>query len=154
MLVKKAVTPWREIMKVVIDDLVEATKLLSPVNEMKDANNTPVTSKQIPSRGTAFAILAHAYAWLAGFGEEPEYYQKGIEAATEVIQSGDYSLVNNPHEICEIVLPGNSQEGILEIDFLNPEAVNRSGNGLPGITQKWPADPNATPRQGEPCPFE
>ena len=142
---EKAVTPWREIMKVVIDDLVEATKLLSPVNEMKDANNTPVTSKQIPSRGTAFAILAHAYAWLAGFGEEPEYYQKGIEAATEVIQSGDYSLVNNPHEICEIVLPGNSQEGILEIDFLNPEAVNRSGNGLPGITQKWPADPNATP---------
>lgn len=119
-----------------IDDLVEATKLLPPVNEMKDANNTPVTSKQIPSRGTAFAILAHAYAWLAGFGEEPEYYQKGIDAATEVIQSGDYSLVNNPHEICEIVLPGNSQEGILEIDFLNPEAVNRSGSGLPGVHSK------------------
>ena len=29
---EKAVTPWREIMKVVIDDLVEATKLLPPVN--------------------------------------------------------------------------------------------------------------------------
>ena len=142
---EKAVTPWRDIMKVVIDDLLEATRLLPPVNEMKDANGATVTSKQIPSRGTAYAILAHAYAWLAGYGEEPEYYQKGIDAATEVIRSSDYSLVSDPREVCEIVLPGNSREGIFEIDFVDPEAFNRSGNSLAGVTQKWPADPTATP---------
>ena len=92
----------------------------------------------------AFASLAHAYAWLAGFGEEPEYYQKGIDAATEVIQSGDYSLVNNPHEICEIVLPGNSQEGIFEIDFL--KRFTGCHSKMAGRSERHPLDKeNLTP---------
>lgn len=143
---EKERTPWKQIMRVVIDDLKKATTLLPPVGEMKDLNGAVVTSKQIPSRGTTWAILAHAYAWLAGFGDEPEYYEKGIKAADEVITSGGYSLANDTREVCEIVLRGNSREGIFELDFVDMlNEFNRSGSSMVGVTQKWPIVPNMTP---------
>lgn len=143
---EKERTPWKQIMSVVIEDLKKVTTLLPPVNDMKDLNGALVTSRQIPSRGTAWALLAHAYAWLAGFGDEPENYAEGIKAATEVINSGDYSLVDNPKEVCEIVLRGNSREGIFELDFVDMlEEFNRSGSSMAGVTEKWPVVPNTTP---------
>lgn len=143
---EKALTPWKEVSRVIIEDLKKATTLLPLASDLKDAKGDVVTSKQIPSQGTAWAILAHVYAWQASFGDEPELYKDGIEAATNVIKHGGYSLVYSPRDVCEIVLPGNSREGIFELDFMDsPGEENNAGSCLAGVTEQWPVIRNALP---------
>lgn len=144
---EKGRTPWREIADFIIADLKEASTLLPPAGELKDASGIKIDSKQIPSQQTANAILTEVYGWVAGMNDEPELYAEGIKMADAVIGSEDYSLVANPEVVCEQVLLGNSREGIFEIDYRNtsPDDLKTSGSYIAGVCQKWPVDKLSTP---------
>lgn len=143
---EKGRTPWREIADQVVEDLKLAVQYLPPADSLKDSGGKALTDKQIPSRGTAYALLAHVYAWIAGYGQEPEYYAKGIAAAEKVMSDPNYSLVDSPEEICTEVIPGNSREGIFEIcyDYKRDE-IKSSGSYIGGAVEKWPVIKGTTP---------
>lgn len=140
----------REASQIVADfatnDLIKAAKILPAAGNLKDANGATIRSKQYCSKGTAQAILAHLYAWRAQVYKEFELLAKGIAACDDVINSGDYTLAGNVKELCNVVLKGNSPEGIFEVGFFDlPNEFNRSGSCMAGVSQKWPVDPLATP---------
>lgn len=142
---EKARIPWQEIIDFVIRDLEEATRLLPEADALVDSQGKMIQSKQTPSKGTAYAILAHAYAWKAALNKEPELYTKALNAADQVINSGVYSLVSDPEEVCTTVLLGNSREGIFEIEFQNSDFDLMLGGGIAGACQTWPLGRLATP---------
>ena len=136
---EKGRTPWREIAGHIVADLLLAAEYLPPADQLKDSEGKPLTARQIPGRGTAYAFLAGVYAGIAGFGQEPEYYALGIEAAGKVIGDPNYRLVASPEEVCTEVLPGNSEEGIFEVCYDDirgeyKEFVSYIG----GTVEKWP----------------
>ncbi|MFR7809896.1 MAG: hypothetical protein ACLU4N_11800 [Butyricimonas faecihominis] len=92
-------------------------KLLPHADALKDVNGEAITSKQIASRGTAHAILAHLYAWKATLNKEPELNQLAIAECDTVLSYKYYQLAGNIHEVCETVMLGNSDEGIFELDY-------------------------------------
>lgn len=100
-----------------MSDLREAAVMLPPAGELKDKGGAKVMSKQVASRGTAWALLVHVCAWTAALNDEPELRREALRAADEVIGGGEYALVGSPAEVCSTVLQGNSQEGIFELDF-------------------------------------
>ena len=137
---EKPRTAWQDIAAFIIKDLQEAAKLLPPAGELKYADGGTILSKQIPSRQTANAILAQAYAWMAGVNHQPELWAAAAVAADAVINSGDYDLVGTPEEVCEIVLKGNSREGILELNYdkNSPNDLKDYGSYIAGACQRWP----------------
>lgn len=139
-------TPWREVAQRLADDLKLAAGYLPPADELRDSKGRPIRSRQIPSRGTAYALLAHVYAWMAGYGQEPAYYAEGIAAAQEVLRDPNYGLVDSPEEVCTVVLPGNSKEGIFEVayDFEKGEVLDY-GSYLAGFIETWPVMKGLTP---------
>lgn len=139
-------SPWQEIADFAIADLQKAAALLPPAGELKDMHGNPVASKQFASRGTAFAILAHVYAWKAALGNEPGLRKEAIRAAGEVIGSGDYRMADTYREVCENVLRGNSPEGIFELDFYDLAGEEGSvGSCLAYFFEWWPVFRNTTP---------
>lgn len=142
----KARTPWQTLADFAINDLKQASEMLPPASALQEANGTVIDSKQIPSQGTAYAILAHIYAWKAALNQEPELNIEAIQAADQVINSGEYNLAQNPAEVCEKVLLGNSPEGIFELDYRNTaEDLKSAGSYIAGFCQKWPIEPLTTP---------
>lgn len=143
---EKAREPWQNIAELIIRDLKRAAEILPPASSLKDLNGRIVTSKQYCSRGTANAILAHVYAWKAALSDEPELDAEAIKACNAVINSGDYQLANSVREVCNVVLKGDSQEGIFELAFFDfDNEINRPGSCMAGCCQKWPIDSTATP---------
>lgn len=143
---EKARTAWQEVANFIIDDLKKATELLPRVEELKNADGSMISSRQIPTCHTANAILAHVYAWVANLNKQPELLKEGIKAANAVISSDDYQLVDNPEEICEKVLLGNSKEGIFELDYQNISDADLKdyGSYIAGACQRWPIQPMTT----------
>lgn len=143
---EKPRTAWQDIAEMIIADLKTAESYLPPVAELKDANGKAILSKQIPSRQTANAILAHVYAWVAGVNHQPELLPEALKAADAVINSGDYDLVGTAEELCEKVLFGNSIEGIFELDYQNTSDADLkdAGSYIAGFCQRWPIQPMTT----------
>lgn len=150
--------PWREIAGKVMSDLREAAVMLPPAGELKDKGGAKVMSKQVASRGTAWALLVHVCAWTAALNDEPELRREALRAADEVIGGGEYALVGSPAEVCSTVLQGNSQEGIFELDFYDIEGEeNLAGSTLALFCETWPVVPiytSATPRMNLRLSFE
>ena len=143
---EKGRTPWREIAGHIVADLLLAAEYLPPADQLKDPEGKPLTARQIPGRGTAYAILAGVYAWIAGYGQEPEYYALGIEAAGKVIGDPNYRLVASPEEVCTEVLPGNSEEGIFEVCYDDSRGEYKDfGSYIGGTVEKWPELKGTTP---------
>ena len=143
---EKARTPWQELADFAIEDLKLAAKMLPKARDLYDAGNVKVTSKQIPSSGTAHAILAHLYAWKAALNNEPELNKLSIAEADSVIKHGGYVLAGSPKEVCDVVMLGNSDEGIFEVDYQNtPGDLKASGAFIAGACQRWPIQPLTTP---------
>ena len=143
---EKARAPWQELADFAIEDLKQAAKMLPKARDLQDANRTKVTSKQIPSSGSAHAILAHVYAWKAALNNEPELNKLSIAEADSVIKHGGYVLAGSPKEVCDVVMLGNSDEGIFEIDYQNlPGDLKGSGAFIAGACQRWPIQPLTTP---------
>ena len=143
---EKGRTPWREIAGHIVADLLLAAEYLPPADQLKDSEGKPLTARQIPGRGTAYAILAGVYAWIAGYGQEPEYYALGVEAAGKVIGDPNYRLVASPEEVCTEVLPGNSEEGIFEVCYDDSRGEYKDfGSYIGGTVEKWPVLKGTTP---------
>ncbi len=143
---EKSRTAWQTIADAVIVDLKRAAEILPPASELKNSEGQRFTSKQYCSRGTATALLAHVYAWKASLNDEPGLVSEAIKACNEVIHSGEYQLAGSVRELCDVVLKGDSQEGIFELSFFDLDnEQNRSGSSMAGCCQKWPVDPMATP---------
>lgn len=140
-------TPWLDIANYIITDLKKAVDLLPKTGELKGVDGKLIVSKQIPSYHTANAVLTEIYAWIAGVNHQPELLAEGIKRADMVINSGDYELANNPEEVCEEVLYGNSREGIFELDYQNisPNDLKSAGAYIAGACQKFPIDKLTTP---------
>lgn len=143
---EKGRTPWQEIARQIVGDLELAAAYLPTEDGMKDSRGMAILNKQIPCRGTAYAILAHVYAWMAGYGQQSEYYAKGIEAAGKVIADPNYSLVDSPEEICTEVIPGNSREGIFELNYSTAlDEVKSLGSYFAYAVETWPIRNGTTP---------
>lgn len=143
---EKIRTPWQELAEFALSDLIRAAELLPPAGERRDAGGAAIVSKQVPSRGTALAVMAHLYAWKAALNNEPELNLLAEELATQVIEGGEYVLASSPEAVCTQVMDGNSPEGILELDFINATwEVNQSGSTIAYCIQQWPVHPLTTP---------
>ncbi|WP_059025274.1 RagB/SusD family nutrient uptake outer membrane protein [Gabonibacter massiliensis] len=144
---EKARIRWQEVADFAIEDLNQAKAMLPIATNLLDANGSSVTSKQTPSRGTAWAILAHLYAWKASLNREPELNQLAIAACDSVIADKSYRLADNIRDVCEKVMRGNSPEGIFELDYQNISDNDlKSVGAYPAFTfQKWPIVPLTTP---------
>lgn len=139
-------SPWIVIADLVREDLKKAIDLLPPASQLKDANGSIIVSKQIPSEGTAYAILAHLEAWIAALNHQPELNAEAIKAADEVINSGEYSLAENPVAVCEEVMLGNSREGIFELHYQNTgtDSDLKGGSDIATFCESWPIIPLRT----------
>lgn len=139
-------TSWRTIANAILDDLNKAVEYLPTEDLLRDSRGAAIRNKQIPSRGAAFALLAHVYAWIAGYGQEPALYAEGIKAATQVIHDPNYKLVENPEQVTNTVFKGNSTEGIFEIAYSYEKGEYKdAGSYLAGALQRWPIQDNTTP---------
>ena len=102
-------------------DEVEKSALIAfelPIyEELTDGYGKPRTSKQYGSKGAAAALLAQLYAWRAAVENKPEYWEEAEKYCTMIIDGkvGHYALATDPHEVCNVVMKGESSEGIREI---------------------------------------
>lgn len=146
---EKARRSWLEIAGQVESDLREVARLLPGASDLRDKDGKMIVSKQFASRGTAHALLAHLYAWRGALNKEPDLFIKGIQEADSVALSGEYSLATDPKEVCDVVMLGNSTEGIYELEFGGD--VSNVGNLISYgahwgfIAQEWPVLPQTTP---------
>ncbi len=105
-----------ELRDFILEDAEAAAMLLPEFSEMTWADGSPVDTKQLPSKGAAYALLAHAYAWFGSMDQDDAMLQKSIEAATLVINDAEYALAADIAAVCEDVMLGNSSEGIFEVE--------------------------------------
>lgn len=144
---EKARTPWQDLANFAIEDLTRAVKMLPVATDLKNEDGSTITSKQIPSRGAAWAILAHVYAWKASLNKEPELNKFALAACDSVIADKSYRLAGGIKDVCDKVMLGNSAEGILELDYQNisEKDLKPSGSYGAGCFQKYPVEPLTTP---------
>ncbi len=144
---EKERSKWQEVQDFVIEDLKKATKLLPPATSLTNEDGSPITSKQVPAKGTAWAILAHVYGWKASLNNEPELNQLALAACDSVIGEQSYQLADNIKDVCEVVIRGNSSEGILELNYSKDSDADLKSLGSYGsnMFQKWPIVPLTTP---------
>lgn len=142
----KARTPWQEIAGQCIEDLTRAAGLLPRASDLVDIDGKSITSKQVFSRGTCQAVLAHLYAWKAALNKEPELNKTALLYCDSVISDNSYQLAGSVNEVCEKVMLGNSPEGILECDYKDTEFdLKHYGSYMASYCQKWPIVPLTTP---------
>lgn len=100
--------------------------------ELKDGYGQPRTSKQYASKGAVAALLANIYAWRAAVENEPKYWEEAEKYCSMIIENkvGNYSLAADPNTLCNVVLKGESDEGIWEI--LNTAASGQFSTSIGG----------------------
>ncbi|MEO7212925.1 RagB/SusD family nutrient uptake outer membrane protein [Mucilaginibacter sp.] len=121
--VSTARAPQATVLAQCISDLKTAIPLMQ--YGYVNSNNRAIRA----NRGSAFALLAHIYAW-------QQDYQKCAEAADSVITKGNYQLVDRGSVGYLSIFKGQSTEGIFEI---SQNAANEgSTSGIPFFTTKAP----------------
>ncbi|MCC8173016.1 MAG: RagB/SusD family nutrient uptake outer membrane protein [Odoribacter sp.] len=142
---EKERTAWQVLADYAINDLKEAARILPRFSDLRDMNGNKVISKQIHSKGSAWAILSHVLAWKGALNDESELFKEAILYCDSVINSGDYVLANSIKELCDVVILGNSEEGILELDYRKEygEFVSK-GSCWAGCAQRYPVEPTST----------
>lgn len=124
---RKAKASTLELLDFAIEDCKKATEMLVPYDELKDADGQHVATKQIAGKYTAYALLAHIYAWKASICKHDESWALAEAAASEVITKGNYALVPTAEDICSDAMTRNSIESILEIEIKYSELQHREG---------------------------
>lgn len=133
--------PWLEILDIAIGDAERAAALLEPWNQLVDDKGASVLSRQIPGREAAYALLAHMYAWKGSLTNDNTALQKGIDAASFVIDKGGFSLANDPEEVCTKVLMGRHPESIFEVDLDWTEVFIYGNFHMESLYQGFPIKP-------------
>ncbi|MFR7809471.1 MAG: RagB/SusD family nutrient uptake outer membrane protein [Butyricimonas faecihominis] len=127
---------------------------LPKFEELTDGFGEPRNSKQYASKGAVAALLAQLYAWRAAVENKPEYWEEAEKYCNMIIsgEAGNYALAENPQELCNTTLMGESSEGIWEI--LNTRASGEfslsEGDQYPRgvLVSQWisPANRSVMPR--------
>lgn len=139
-------TSWLIIWDYVIEYGKQAAGLLPPDGQRKDVDGNTIIDKQIPSSGSAWALLAYAYGWRAQLNNQPELLPQAIHACDSVIYSGDYELAANITEVTQTVMLGDSREAIFELNYSKkPGEENPNGDCLASMCQVYPLEYNSTP---------
>lgn len=133
--------PWQKMLDLAIEDAIKAFNMLEPWSKLVDSKGTRVTSKQIPGKEAASALLAHMYAWKGSLCNDNEALQKGIEAATFVIENGGFSLAANPEEVCTKVMMGGHSESIFEVELTWSELDLYGSYHMESLYQGYPIVP-------------
>lgn len=110
---------------------------LPKFEELTDGFGEPRNSKQYASKGAVAALLAQLYAWRAAVENKPEYWEEAEKYCTMIIsgEAGNYALAENPQELCNTTLMGESSEGIWEI--LNTQASGEFGRHRYPTRECW-----------------
>ncbi|MCC8173218.1 MAG: hypothetical protein LIO65_02140 [Odoribacter sp.] len=69
-------------------EFLAAASLLPTTQEKKGFDKSIITSKQIPSKGTAYSLLAHLLAFKGGLNNEHELFSQAIVYCDSVIEGG------------------------------------------------------------------
>lgn len=139
--------PGQELVGYAIDDFKQAAALLPVASDLTDSKGNAITTKQYASKGSAWAMLARACAWMAGVYKQTELLTAGIAAADSVINSPDYGLEATIKDVSESGLHRNSRESIFEIAFTDlPNQINNKGSDIAWCAQKYPIEPKTTTR--------
>jgi starch-binding outer membrane protein, SusD/RagB family len=106
----------KQIIDYIISDLLKA-KELAYTTEFQ-AN--PKYFKGRANKYSILALLADVYLW-------NEQYQKCVDCCNEIETSGLYKLMNDPDPSVWFTMynPGNSDEGIFELQFLDDGSTNQ-----------------------------
>ncbi len=138
--------PWKEILDIAISDMKKATELLDPWKNLTDASGSSITTKQIPGKEAAYAMLAHMYAWEGSLLNNNDTIQKAIDAATWVIEKGGFILAANPEKVCTDVLVGGDPESIFELEVVFSDFIStRIYINEEFYYQTWPIEPYTEP---------
>lgn len=101
--------PILEVLDTAIANATKAFNYLPKQSELQDRLGTAITSRQFGSKGSAAALLAHAYAWKGSLidlleleGNSKDCYDKSIEYATCIIDGdvGHYRFAGSPEALC------------------------------------------------------
>ncbi len=136
---------WKVVLDTVIRDAEEARDLLKPWSELKDNKGASVTTKQIPGKEAANALLAHMYAWKGSLLNDNEALQKGIDAATTVIKADGVSLASDPEEVCTGVMMGGHSESLFEVELVWTEIYMQGYFNMESLYQGFPIVPYTAP---------
>lgn len=129
-------TPATTIMDTVIANAKRAYALLPKYEDLVDRKGAAITSKQFGCKGSAAALLAHAYAWKGSIidlyklgGDSRECYEQAIAWAGKLIdgtETGKYEM-EDPETMCRTwsVPRQANPESIFEIE-------------LDDISSSWP----------------
>lgn len=148
-------SPILEVIDTAISNGLQAFNLLPVYESLYSSTGTTLTSKQYGCKGSAAALLAHAYAWKGSIielygleGDAEECYRQAIFYASEILEGragGSYGLLK-PEALCEAMsVPGaNNPESIfeIEIDELSASSVQYYGISKEYIT--YPVNKKAT----------
>jgi starch-binding outer membrane protein, SusD/RagB family len=112
----KGIGSEKQIIDFIVSDLVKA-KELAYTTEFK---TNLKYFKGRANRYSILALLADVYLW-------SEQYQKCIDCCKEIEDCGFYSLISDPDpsKWFTIYNPGNSDEGIFELQFLDDGSTNQ-----------------------------
>lgn len=146
----RAQTPWEEVLDFAIKDGNRAARMLKPYKDQVDSNGQKLKSKQIPGKGSAYALLAHMHAWKAEFGGITNHLDSAIMAANYVIDGNleegyepEFALAADPEAVITDVFMGNHDECIWELDakFEELGQLNNAYYHVEKNYQGWPVDP-------------
>ncbi|MCT4613622.1 MAG: RagB/SusD family nutrient uptake outer membrane protein [Marinifilaceae bacterium] len=139
-----AKSDWKKVIDYALADCNKAVELLVEYSNVKDAAGANFGTKQIASKGAAYALMTHLYAWKGSLTNDNTLIQKAIDAATALIDSPnkEYSLAANPEEYITKAKLELHPEVIFEVDC---DPVDLGSNitpfsNLENLSQKWPWD--------------
>ncbi|MRG44325.1 RagB/SusD family nutrient uptake outer membrane protein [Chitinophaga sp. SYP-B3965] len=110
------------------------TDLQLAVKDLPEGYADPTFRAVRATKGAALALIAHMYAWKAGFDKPraKEWWQKCADACQAVTNLNQYHLMPYAPEIFKDMFKGRSEEGIWELSM-----DANYGNSYGGFMAQW-----------------
>lgn len=104
------------------------------VKDLPEAYSDPTFRAVRATKGAALALIAHMYAWKAGFDKPKakEWWRKCADACQAVTDLHQYRLLPYAPEIFKEMFKGRSEEGIWELSM-----DANYGNSYGGFMAQW-----------------
>lgn len=149
-------SPQLQVLNTAIEHAKKGYDLLPTFDKLRNMDGTTVRNRQIASKGSCAALLAHLYAWkgsvteLYGLaGNAQEDYRNAVEYATQLIEGkvGAYALCDNPEQLCDYLSNPEkaNPEAIFSLYFDRARSVNTtSPNEVARGFVSWPVNETQT----------